>query len=239
MVCERMNIERMDIERMNMGLSAGVSGMPLGFISPPSSEALWAAQAALPPLRLGVLASGSGSNFEAIAQSIAEGQLNARIEVLIYNNPAAKAADRADRWGFPKQLLNHRDFAQREDLDRAIVETLKAHGVEWVIMAGWMRIVTEVLISAYPNQVLNIHPSLLPAFKGAHAIDQALAAGVKVAGCSVHRVALAVDSGPIVAQAVVPILPTDTVETLHQRVQVQEHHIYPLAIALAATETLC
>lgn len=212
------------------------SDQTLGFISPPISEDVWTALADEPTLRLGVLASGSGSNFEAIAQSIADGQLNAKIEVMIYNNPGAKAGDRADRWGIPKVLLNHREFASREALDQAIVETLKANGVEWLVMAGWMRVVTEVLITAFPNQVLNIHPSLLPSFKGIHAIEQALAAGVKVTGCTVHHVALAVDSGPIIAQAAVPILPDDTPETLHRRVQIQEHRIYPWAIALAALQ---
>lgn len=186
------------------------------------------------PLRLGILASGSGSNLEAIAEAIAQQQLQAQIQVLIYNNPQAKAADRADRFHIPKVLLNHREFSSREALDAAIVQTLHQHQVEWVIMAGWMRIVTKVLINAFPGRVLNIHPSLLPSFTGAHAIEQALAAGVKITGCTVHLVELEVDSGPIIMQAAVPVLPHDTAETLHQRVQVQEHRIFPQAIALAA-----
>jgi phosphoribosylglycinamide formyltransferase 1 len=184
-------------------------------------------------MKLGILASGSGSNLEAIAQSIARQELNAQIQVLIYNNADALAASRADRLGIPKLLLDHRGFASREALDGAIVETLQAHQVEWVIMAGWMRRVTEVLIGAFPDRILNIHPSLLPSFPGVRAIEQALAAGVKITGCTVHRVILAVDSGSIVMQAAVPVLPNDTPETLHQRVQEQEHLIYPRAIALA------
>lgn len=184
-------------------------------------------------LRLGVLASGSGSNFEAIAQAIEKGKLNAQIPILIYNNPDAKVVERAKRWKIPAVLLNHREFKTREDLDRAIIKTLQEHQIDWVIMAGWMRIVTSVLIDAFPNRILNIHPSLLPSFPGIHAIEQALEAGVKVTGCTVHLVCEEVDRGPILIQAAVPILPDDTPETLHARVQVQEHRIYPLAIALA------
>lgn len=186
------------------------------------------------PLKLGILASGSGSNFEAVAQAIASEQLNAKIAVLIYNNPEAKVATRAANWNIPAVLLNHRDFPQREDLDRQIVQTLQQYDVEWVVMAGWMRIITPVLINAFPNQIINIHPSLLPSFKGVRAVEQALAAGVKIAGCTVHLVRLEVDSGPILLQAAVPVLPDDTPTTLHARIQVQEHRILPQAIALAA-----
>ncbi|MBF2049174.1 MAG: phosphoribosylglycinamide formyltransferase [Leptolyngbya sp. IPPAS B-1204] len=186
------------------------------------------------PLKLGLMASGSGSNVEAIASAIAAGKLNAQIQVVVYNNPDATVAARADRLRLTKMLLNHRHFASREALDQAIAETMQQHQVEWVIMAGWMRIVTQVLIDAYPNRILNIHPSLLPSFPGARAIEQALQAGVKITGCTVHYVELKVDSGPIIVQAAVPVLPDDTPETLHQRIQVQEHRIYPMAIALAA-----
>ncbi len=186
------------------------------------------------PLKLGVLASGSGTNFEAIVKAIQEKKLNAEISILIYNNSKAKVGEKAQRLKIPTILLNHRKFKQREDLDQAIVETLRQHQVEWVIMAGWMRIVTHVLLNAYPNHILNIHPSLLPSFKGIHAIEQALAAKVKITGCTVHIASSEVDSGPILLQAAVPILPDDTPETLHARIQVQEHIIFPQAIALAA-----
>lgn len=187
------------------------------------------------PLKLGVMASGSGSNFEAIAAAIASQELNAQIRVLIYNNPGAKVADRADRWKVPAVLLNHREFKPREALDRAIVQTLQQYEVEWVIMAGWMRLVTPVLINAFPDRVLNIHPSLLPSFKGVHAVEQAIAAGVKIAGCTVHLVVPEMDSGHILLQAAVPVRPDDTAETLQARIQVQEHRIFPQAIALAAS----
>ena len=186
------------------------------------------------PLKLGIMASGSGSNFEAVAQAIKDGQLNAQIQVLIYNNPEAKAAARAVRWGVPSVLLNHRDFQRREDLDQQIVQTLHHYEVEWVIMAGWMRLVTPVLIDAFPDQIINIHPSLLPSFRGVRAVEQALNTGVKITGCTVHIVCLEVDSGPILLQAAVPVLPNDTPETLHARIQVQEHRILPPAITLAA-----
>lgn len=186
------------------------------------------------PLKLGIMASGNGSNFEAVAQAIQDGQLNAEIKVLIYNNPEAKAAVRAANWGVESVLLNHRDYKSREDFDRHIVQTFRQYDVEFVIMAGWMRLVTQVLIDAFPEQMINIHPSLLPSFKGIHAVEQALASGVKITGCTVHLLCLEVDSGPILMQAAVPVLPDDTAETLHARIQLQEHRILPQAIALAA-----
>ncbi|WP_017314393.1 phosphoribosylglycinamide formyltransferase [Mastigocladopsis repens] len=186
------------------------------------------------PLKLGILASGNGSNFEAVAQAIQDGQLSAQIQVLIYNNPDAYAAVRAQKWGVPTVLLNHRDYKSREELDGQIVQTLRQYDVEWVVMAGWMRLVTSVFIDAFPDKIINIHPSLLPSFKGSNAVEQALAAGVKITGCTVHLVCLEIDSGPILMQAAVPILPDDTSETLHARIQVQEHRILPQAIALTA-----
>ncbi|MCM1981642.1 phosphoribosylglycinamide formyltransferase [Lyngbya confervoides] len=183
------------------------------------------------PLRLGVMASGSGSNFEAIVAAIAAQRLHAQVRVMICNNPKARVFERADRWHIPAVLHNHRQVPSREALDTQIVQTLHDHQVECVIMAGWMRIVTPVLIHAFPNAILNIHPSLLPSFKGIHAVEQALAAGVKIAGCTVHRVVPAVDSGEILAQAAVPVMPEDTPETLQARIHLQEHRIYPQAIA--------
>ncbi|MEM9538139.1 MAG: phosphoribosylglycinamide formyltransferase [Cyanobacteria bacterium P01_E01_bin.42] len=187
-------------------------------------------------LHLGVLASGSGSNFEAIAKAIEAGQLNAKIQVLIYNKPKAKAAERAKNLGIPSVLLNHKHYKSREELDRAIVETLQQYQANWVIMAGWMRVVTSTLLDAFPDRAINIHPSLLPSFPGTKAVEQALEAGVKVTGCTVHLVCVEVDSGPILMQAVVPVLPDDTPDTLHARIQVQEHRIFPPAIALATRQ---
>jgi phosphoribosylglycinamide formyltransferase-1 len=202
-------------------------------ISPAIPSSVMASSPTDFPLKLGIMASGNGSNFEAVAQAIHDGQLNAQIQVLIYNNPGIKAVARAEKWGVPAALLNHRDYKRREDLDTAIVETLQHYEVEWLIMAGWMRIVTPVLINAFPDRIINIHPSLLPSFKGVKAIEQALEAGVKITGCTVHLVCPEVDSGAILLQAAVPVLPDDTPETLHARIQVQEHRILPQAIALA------
>lgn len=189
-------------------------------------------------LKLGVMASGSGSNFEAIALAIKEGNLNAKVELLIYNNPEAAVKKRAQKYEIPSLLLNHRDYPNRQALDQAIVDEFRSRGVEWVIMAGWMRIVTNVLLEAFPRRVINIHPSLLPSFKGINAVEQALQARVKITGCTVHLVDLEVDSGPILVQAAVPILPDDTPETLHQRIQVQEHRILIQGIAIAASQEI-
>ena len=207
-------------------------------VSPPLAPAMLDELWQHPPLKLGVLASGSGSNFEAIAQAIADRQLNAEIVALVYNNPKATVVERAERLQVPAVLHNHRGFDSREALDQAIIDTLRSYGADWVVMAGWMRRVTQVLIDGFGDRILNIHPSLLPSFPGIHGIEQALDAGVAIAGCTVHRVELKVDSGPILMQAAVPILPGDTADTLHRRVQVQEHRIYPAAIALAAWQNL-
>ena len=187
------------------------------------------------PLKLGIMASGNGSNFEAVAQAIQNQQLNAQIQVLIYNNPEAYVALRAEKWSVPAVLLNHRNYINREDFDTQIVLNLRKWDVEWVIMAGWMRLVTPVLIEGFPNQIINIHPSLLPSFKGIRAVEQALSRGVKITGCTVHLVTLEMDSGPILMQAAVPVLSNDTPETLHARIQLEEHKILPQAIALAAS----
>jgi phosphoribosylglycinamide formyltransferase-1 len=207
----------------------------VALVSPPLPP-LWPRFAK--PLALGVMASGNGSNLEAIAAAIHQGHLHACIQVVVYNNPGARVAERAARLGVPAVLLNHRQYPSREALDYDIVQALRAHGADWVIMAGWMRCVTAVLIDAFPQRVLNIHPSLLPSFPGIRAVEQALAAGVTVAGCTVHHVELAVDSGPAIVQAAVPVQPGDTVETLQARIQQQEHRIYPAAIALAAQRQL-
>jgi phosphoribosylglycinamide formyltransferase 1 len=195
-------------------------------------------QPSLATPRLAIMASGSGSNFEAIATAITNGELNAQIALLIYNNPTAGVIQRADRLHIPHQLINHRDHPSRETLDQAIVQTLQANQIDWVIMAGWMRIVTPILTRAYRDRLLNIHPSLLPSFRGHRAIEQALQAGVKITGCTVHQVVPEVDAGTIIMQAAVPIHHGDTLETVTERIHQQEHIIYPRAIALALQQTL-
>lgn len=181
--------------------------------------------------RLAVLASGNGSNFGAIAQAIEEGLVSAQIAVVIYNKPTAFVATRAEERSIPAVLLDHRSFEERPALDRAIVAVLEKYEVDVVVMAGWMRIVTPVLISAYSDRILNIHPSLLPSFPGARAVEQALKYGVKVTGCTVHLVIPEVDRGKILAQTCVPVFPDDTVATLQERIHHQEHILYPRAIA--------
>ncbi len=185
-----------------------------------------------PPVRLGVLASGSGSNFAAIADAAAAASMPYEVVGLVHNKRRAHAAKRAVKRGIQATLVEHRGKS-REFFDAQVVAALRAMEVEWVAMAGWMRIVTPVLLDAFPDRVLNLHPSLLPSFRGMRAVEQALELGVKITGCSVHIVRPAVDDGPIIAQAAVPVVAGDTSESLHQRIHEAEHVLYPQAIAQA------
>jgi phosphoribosylglycinamide formyltransferase-1 len=187
------------------------------------------------PLALGVLLSGSGTNLQALIDAIAAGTLDARIAVVVSNVADAGGVERARRHGLPTVVLCHGDAPSREAYDLRVVETLRAHGVGLVVLAGFMRLVTTVLLQAYPARVLNVHPALLPAFPGLHAERQAIAHGSRITGVTVHFVDEETDHGPILAQAAVPILPDDTEATLHARVQRQEHRLYPYAIQLIAT----
>jgi phosphoribosylglycinamide formyltransferase-1 len=180
------------------------------------------------------MASGQGSNFEALVNACNDGQLAARVVQLIVNNPGCGAQRRAERLGVPWRLLDHRDHATREALDEALVDCLQSRSVDLVVMAGWMRIVTPVLIQAFAGRLLNIHPSLLPSFKGIDAVGQALAAGVTLAGCTVHLVSEAVDAGEILMQAAVPVMADDDHASLSARIQQQEHRLLPAAVALLA-----
>ncbi len=191
-------------------------------------------------VRVAVLASGGGSNFEALVQACrADGHRRAEVVRLIVNRPAAGALARADRLGVPTCLLDHRRFASREELDEALVARLQQDAVELVVMAGWMRIVTSRLIQAFPGRLLNLHPSLLPAFRGLDAIGQALAAGVSETGCTVHEVVEEVDAGPVLAQAVVSVLPGESRESLEQRIHREEHRILPEAVLARAGLLRC
>ncbi len=185
-------------------------------------------------LRLGVLASGNGSNFEALVQAVQAGVLAADVRLLVVNNAGCGAIGRAERLGVRWQLHDHRDHDSRESLDRALIGSFQAAGVDLVVMAGWMRIVTQELIDAFPDRLINIHPSLLPSFRGARAIEQALAAGVRISGCTAHLVSLEVDTGPILVQAAVPVDARDDAGSLADRIHAQEHRILPLAVQLAA-----
>ena len=186
------------------------------------------------PLRLGVLLSGSGTNLQALIDAVAAGRLRATIAVVISNVPDATGLERARRHGIAAVTLDHRGSSSRAAYDAQVVEVLRAHDVGLVALAGFMRLVTPVLLDAFPNRVLNVHPALLPAFPGLHAERQALAYGARLTGVTVHFVDEKTDHGPILAQAAVPILPADTEATLHARVQRQEHRLYPLAIQLIA-----
>lgn len=185
-------------------------------------------------LRLGVLASGGGSNLQAIIDRSQDGTLAAEIALVIVNNPAAGALDRARRAGIPARCIDHRDFSGREAFDAALVTALREAGVELVVLAGFMRIITAVLLDAFPQRIINIHPALLPAFPGLHVQQQALDYGARFSGCTVHFVDGGVDTGPIIIQAVVPVLPGDSADTLAGRILEQEHRIYPRAIQLFA-----
>ena len=181
--------------------------------------------------RLGILLSGRGSNFEAIADRIASGQLNAEIVVVISNVEAAPGLERARARGLNAVYIPSRQ-RPREDFDREAVEVLKKHGVSIVILAGFMRILSRVFLEAFPYGILNIHPALLPAFPGTDVQQQAIDHGVKFSGCTVHFVDDALDGGPIVLQAVVPVLDSDTADVLATRILKEEHRIYSGAIDL-------
>jgi phosphoribosylglycinamide formyltransferase 1 len=179
---------------------------------------------------LGVLISGRGSNLQAIIDAIREGTLDASIGLVISNRPDAGGLERAQAAHVPTVVLSHRAFASREAYDAALVAALRGRGVELVCLAGFMRLLSPVFVSAYPNAVLNIHPALLPAFPGVDAQRQAWEHGVKVAGATVHFVTAELDNGPIVMQAVVPVRDEDTPESLAARILSEEHRIYPAAI---------
>jgi phosphoribosylglycinamide formyltransferase-1 len=185
-------------------------------------------------MRLAVMASGEGSNFEALVEACAEGRLQGQVVVLAVNREGCGALGRAERLGIPSQVIDHRRQPSRQALDEALIALFREHRVDLVVMAGWMRIVTPVLIEAFPDRLVNIHPSLLPSFRGADGVGEALAAGVTLAGCTAHLVRADVDAGPILVQAAVPVLAGDDRQRLHARIQRQEHRILPLAVTLAA-----
>jgi phosphoribosylglycinamide formyltransferase-1 len=182
--------------------------------------------------RIAVLISGRGSNLQSIVDAIGTGVLDATIAVVVSNRSDAAGLLRAREAGIEALCLDPRDYPDRAAYDRAIVDILKARNVGVVCLAGFMRLVREPLLEAFPNAILNIHPSLLPAFPGVDAQQQALAHGVKVSGATVHLVTGELDNGPIVAQAAVPVLDDDTRDTLAARILIEEHKLYPEAIRM-------
>jgi phosphoribosylglycinamide formyltransferase 1 len=183
---------------------------------------------------LGILVSGSGTNLQAILDAVASGKLRTKIGVVLSNVATAKALDRAKAAGVETAVVDHKAHPTREAFDAAVVEVLRAKGVDCVVLAGFMRLVTPVLLDAFKNRVVNIHPALLPAFPGVHAQRQALAYGVRVSGCTVHFVDAGMDTGPIIAQATVPVLDDDTEETLRDRILEKEHALLPEALSWIA-----
>lgn len=185
-------------------------------------------------LRLGILASGGGTNLQAIIDRIQDGTLNAEIALILSNKSAAGALRRGRQAGIPTLCIDHRQYPDRIDFDRAMIAALTEAGVELVVMAGFMRLLSDEFLDAFPNRIMNIHPALLPAFPGLNAQQQALRHGARITGCTVHFVDSGVDTGPIIIQAAVPVLEDDTEKTLAARILRQEHRIYPEAVRLYA-----
>lgn len=180
---------------------------------------------------IGVLISGRGSNLQAIIDAIHDGRLRARIALVISNRPDAAGLDRARAAGIDTLVMPHKAYADRTAYDSAVAAALRARGVVLVCLAGFMRLLSPAFLDQFPNAVLNVHPSLLPAFPGVDAQHQAWEHGVKIAGATVHFVTAALDAGPILVQAPVAVLDGDTPETLAARILIEEHRIYPIAIA--------
>jgi phosphoribosylglycinamide formyltransferase-1 len=183
---------------------------------------------------IGVLISGSGTNLQAIIDAIEAGELQAKIEIVLSNRADAYGLERSRRHGIPVEVLQHKDFPSREDYDQAVVALLRGRGVELVVLAGFMRLLSPVFVKAYSNRIMNIHPALLPSFPGLNVQQKAADHGVRFSGCTVHFVNEECDEGPIIIQAVVPVFVDDSGETLAARILAQEHKIYPRAIQLYA-----
>ena len=176
-------------------------------------------------VRLGVLLSGEGTNFQSILDAIAARTLDAQIVVVVSNVASAGGVARAEKAGVETVIIDHKAFRAREDFDRAIVEVLVKHDVQFLVLAGFMRVVTTVLLDAFPMRIVNIHPALLPAFPGLNAPWQAFRYGVKLAGCSVHFVDHGTDTGPVIAQSVVPVLESDDESAVRARILAAEHKL--------------
>jgi phosphoribosylglycinamide formyltransferase-1 len=185
--------------------------------------------------RLAVLVSGSGSNLQALLDACAQADFPAEVACVVSNVPTAFGLERARKMGVPAVALDHKTFGSRADFEQALGQTLRAAKVEWVCLAGFMRLLSGDFLAGFPGRVMNIHPALPPAFPGLHAQRQALERGVKITGCTVHFVDAGTDTGPIIAQAAVPVLPDDDEASLSARILAEEHRLYPLAVRLAVT----
>jgi phosphoribosylglycinamide formyltransferase 1 len=187
-------------------------------------------------LRIGVLGSGKGSNCEAILQACERGEIAGSVVVVLSDNPDAYILERARKRNIPARYVGPSRFKTKlePELEQQIVDELRAAKVDLVALAGYMRVVKEPLLKAFPGRIVNIHPSLLPSFPGLHAWEQALHYGVRITGCTVHFVNEGIDAGPVILQQPVPVFAGDTADTLHQRIQVAEHSLFPQAIRLFA-----
>lgn len=181
-------------------------------------------------LNIAVLASGSGSNFQAIQDSIIQGRLHAEINVVLCNQPKAYVIERAKKEKIPCRILDPKLSQSREDFDLALVHEIQKAGADTVVLAGYMRLLSSVVIQSFPGRILNIHPSLLPAFPGIQSVKDAQSWGAKFTGCTVHFVDEIVDHGPIIIQAAIPVFSNETLDILHKRIHEQEHRIYPQAL---------
>ena len=192
------------------------------------------------PIKIAVLGSGKGSNFRSILNAILAGQVKARPVLAVSDAPEAGMLTLAENLGVPTAVIEERQFRTRlsDDIERGLAETLRDSGAELIVLAGYMRVVKQPLLEAFPRRIINIHPSLLPAFPGLEAWKQAIDAGVQTTGCTVHHVDSGVDTGEIIAQSEVPVLPGDTAETLHARIQEAEHRLYPEVIKRFAAREL-
>lgn len=186
------------------------------------------------PLKIGVLISGRGSNLQALIDACADPDFPATIAIVITNKADAQGLARAEKAGIPTTIITHTDYDSRESFDDALTTALANAGVELVCLAGFMRLLTPSFVTYWHDRLINIHPSLLPSFKGLHTHEAALKAGVKISGCTVHFVRHEMDVGPIIMQAAVPVLDTDTPDTLASRILEQEHRCYPQAVRLIA-----
>src|SRR3990170_3690264 len=181
-------------------------------------------------VNIGMLVSGSGTNLQSIIDAIEAGRCDASIKIVVSNRPDAFALERAKKHGIATAVIRVKDFPEREAFDAEVLRILRENGVELIVLAGFMRIISRVLLDAYHMKIMNIHPSLLPSFPGLDVQKAALDYGVKFSGCTVHFVDSGLDSGPIIIQAVVPVKDEDTVESLQKRILAEEHRIYPQAI---------
>ncbi len=189
-------------------------------------------------LKIAILASGSGTNAQVIFEAVQHKILDAEICLVLCNRPEAKVLERAENFGITHVVLDHTLFPSREEYDRKVVETIKAHGAECVVLAGYMRMVTPYFLESFPHRVINIHPAILPSFPGVHGARDAVRYGVKFSGCTVHFVSEEMDAGPIIIQAITPCMQNDTEDSLQNRIHCLEHKIYVQALQWLAEERL-